>query len=288
MRLRLRCACVGQRRRRLGRTPQPAHCSAAWRLSRQFSVIVQSSRTIRGRVPVRVGSSVCSLLSGESGLLSVSRQLGRSAPHFVIPAKAGTQAVPHRNASCEVGTARLKARGSSTAACGQSEDHLGSRLRALLSGERWQPAASRQPRRCALYFVIPAQAGTQAVPKLTASSGAGTTGFEPCRADFVAHVLIGDRLGPRLRGDDEVVGVADQLAADTKKFLRTALRLRGNDEVESEAGCLTACVKHFPQAVMGLCLDDEVSPHRLPLIVRRVASRPAGAAGPGVPSWKSS
>jgi hypothetical protein len=31
-------------------------------------------------------------------------------------------------------------------------------------------------------------------------------------------VWLGDRLGPRLRGDDEVVGGADQLAASIQNF----------------------------------------------------------------------
>jgi hypothetical protein len=63
------------------------------------------------------------------------------------------------------------------------------------------------------HFVIPAQAGTQAAPRLVASSAAGATGFEPCHAHFAAREPMWDRLGPRLRGDDEIVGVADQLAA---------------------------------------------------------------------------
>ena len=62
-------------------------------------------------------------------VLNVGRKLSCHVNYFVIPAKAGTQAVPHRNASCEVGTTRLKTRGSTTTAEGRLGDRLGSRLR---------------------------------------------------------------------------------------------------------------------------------------------------------------
>jgi hypothetical protein len=119
----------------------------------------------------------------------------------------------------------------------------------LLFGESWPGPVSRQPRRCALYFVIPAQAGTPVAPRLAASSGAGATGFQPCPAHFAARVPLWDRLGPRLRGDDEVVGVADQLAASVQNFPRTAMGERRDPRLPRYGPGLFGWVEQWAAAV---------------------------------------
>ena len=65
--------------------------------------------------------------------------------------------------------------------------------------------------RPAFCFVIPAKAGTQVVPHQPVSGKAGTPMLEIPGYPLVALGWLGDHLGPRLRGDDGVVGEAGQL-----------------------------------------------------------------------------
>ena len=80
--------------------------------------------------------------------------------------------------------------------------------------------------------VIPAKAGTQAVPQPITSRDVGNTRTGTLLSDVVACGLRGDRLGFRLRGNDEVEGVALQPPGhrDALTFPRTAMRPRKNNE----------------------------------------------------------
>ena len=91
------------------------------------------------------------------------------------------------------------------------------------------------------YFVIPAKAGTQVAPKPAASNNVGTWTIPgERRAGIAAGDQAWDRLGPRLRGDDEAVGVTGQLTASSRQLPGTPVHLRGDDEVVGVTRQLTA------------------------------------------------
>ena len=76
----------------------------------------------------------------------------------------------------------------------------------LLSGvvlRKWLDAAGRELTHSTPCFVIPAQAGIQAVPKPAVSRLGGMPGWDSWRC-ALARVLTWDRLDSRLRGNDEV------------------------------------------------------------------------------------
>jgi hypothetical protein len=93
--------------------------------------------------------------------------------------------------------------------------------------------SSRQPKRHAYYFVIPAKAGIQAAPKSAVSNVVRKLLSCPRVANIAARDGLWGRLGPRLRGDDEVIGLSPLLRpADKPRRLRTALHLHRDDKAE--------------------------------------------------------
>ena len=73
--------------------------------------------------------------------------------------------------------------------------------------------------------------GNQVVPHRNVRDGTGITTSSPLARRSSSSRRLGDRLGPRLRGDDEVVGEANQPSARAKNFLRTAVGFRRNDDL---------------------------------------------------------